>query len=80
LVDYGALRSLADLRSWLDTQVAASRIRDVPRPLLLQQLLSPIAVHCMMRRGLAAVPQTAVPGIEECCDVFADAFMRAVAP
>ena len=79
LVDYGALRGLADLLSWLDAEVAAGCVRDIPRPLLLQQLLSPIAVHCMLRRELAAVPPAAVPGIDECCDVFADAFVRAVA-
>jgi AcrR family transcriptional regulator len=79
LVDYGALRSLANVLSWLEDEVAAGRVRDIPRPLLLQQLLSPIAVHCMMRRGLAAVPQATVPGVDESCDIFADAFVRAVA-
>ncbi|MGC2653448.1 MAG: TetR family transcriptional regulator [Mycobacterium sp.] len=79
LADYGALRSLADALSWLENEVADGRIRDIPRPLLLQQLLSPIVVHCMMRRELAAVPQATVPGVDESCDIFADAFVRAVA-
>jgi AcrR family transcriptional regulator len=79
LVDYGALRSLSDVRGWLDAEVSAGRVRDISRPLLLQQLLSPIAVHCMMRRELADVPQPTVPGVAESCDVFADAFVRAVA-
>ena len=79
LVDYGGLRILSDLAGWLDKEVSGGRILDISRPLLLQQLLSPIVVHCMMRRGLAAIPQAAVPDIDECCDVFADAFVRAVA-
>ena len=79
LVDYGWLRILSDLASWLNCEVTGGRIRDISRPLLLQQLLSPIAVHCMMRRDLAAVPRATVPDIDECCDTFADAFVRAVA-
>ncbi|WP_375483556.1 transcriptional regulator [uncultured Mycobacterium sp.] len=80
LVEHGALRRLADLSRWLDGEVAAGRIRDLPRTLLMQQLISPIAVHCMMRPGLANVPQVALPAVEECCDIFADIFVRAVAP
>jgi len=80
LVEHGALRRLADLSRWLDDEVAAGRIRDLPRTLLVQQLISPISVHCMMRPGLTNVPQVALPEIEECCDIFAEAFVRAVAP
>lgn len=80
LVEHGALRRLSDLSRWLDDEVAAGRIRDLPRTLLMQQLISPISVHCMMRPGLTNVPQVALPDIEECCELFADAFVRAVAP
>lgn len=78
LADYVAPRSLSELLSWLDAEVSAGRVRDISRPLLLQQLLSPIMVHCMMRRELPAVPHATVPGVDESCDTFADAFVRAV--
>jgi hypothetical protein len=39
---------LADLR------ITASRVRQIPLPLLIQQLIAPIAVHMMMR---PAVPE-----------------------
>jgi hypothetical protein len=32
-----------------------------------------------MRPGLAKFPQVALPDMQESCDVFADAFVRAVA-
>ncbi|OBG28733.1 TetR/AcrR family transcriptional regulator [Mycobacterium sp. 852002-51057_SCH5723018] len=80
LVEHGVLGSLAAVDRWLEDQVAAGHIRDVPRPLLSQQLISPIVVHCMLRPSLANLPQIAMPDLDECCDIFADAFVRAVAP
>ncbi len=80
LVEHGMMRRLVNLGEWLDREVAAGRIRDVSRPLLVQQLVSPILVHCMMRSVLATVPQVALPALDECCETFADAFVRAVAP
>jgi AcrR family transcriptional regulator len=79
LIEHGALRLVAELSSWLDDEVAAGRIRDLPRAVLIQQLISPISVHCMMRPGLENFPQVALPGLGETCDIFADAFVRAVA-
>ncbi len=79
LVEHGALRMIAVLSRWLDGEVAAGRIREIPRSLLLQQLISPISVHSIMRPGLINVPQLALPDLAESCDVFADAFVRAVA-
>lgn len=79
LIEHGALRSVADLNRWLDGEVVAGRIRDLPRPLLVQQLISPLSVHCMMQAGLANIPQIATPPLDECCDVFAELFVRAVA-
>lgn len=81
LVEHGVLRVLAVLDRWLERERAAGRIRDIPRELLIQQLVSPISVHCMMRPGLAGnTPEVALPGLEECCDIFAEAFVDAVAP
>jgi AcrR family transcriptional regulator len=78
LIEHGALRMIAVLGRWLDAEVAAGRIRDLPRALLIQQLISPISVHAMMRPGLTNFPQVALPDLQESCDVLADAFVRAV--
>ena len=79
LIEHGALRMIATLGRWLDGEVAAGRIRDLPRALLIQQLVSPVSVHAIMRPGLVNFPQVALPNLDESCNVFADAFVRAVA-
>ena len=79
LIEHGALRTIAILGRWLDGEVGDGRIRDLPRALLVQQLISPVSVHAIMRPGLVNLPQVALPDLQESCDVFADAFVRAVA-
>jgi AcrR family transcriptional regulator len=79
LIEHGALRMVAVLGRWIDGEVAGGRIRDLPRALLIQQLISPMSVHAIMRPGLVNFPHVALPDLHECCDVFADAFARAVA-
>ncbi|WP_150253315.1 TetR/AcrR family transcriptional regulator [Nocardiopsis deserti] len=72
-------RMLAGLGGWLAGEVAAGRIRDLPVPLLAQQMLAPIAVHCMLRPALDRVEGVEFPGIEEVGAVFAESFLRAFA-
>ncbi|MFD6951740.1 TetR family transcriptional regulator [Nocardiopsis sp. TSRI0078] len=72
-------RMLTGLGGWLAEEVSAGRIRDLPVPLLMQQLLGPLAVHFMLRPALGRVPGVEFPDAEEVCSVFADAFLRAVA-
>lgn len=79
LAEYGAVRTIAALGTWLNGEVAAGRIRDLPRTLLIQQLISPILVHAVMRPGLSDFPRIDLPDLEQSCDVFAAAFVRAVA-
>ncbi len=79
LIEHGALRGIAALGRWLDAEVAAGRIRDLPRAMLIQQLVSPISVHAIMRPGLVNFPQVGIPDLEASCQAFADAFVRAVA-
>ncbi|WP_422748416.1 TetR/AcrR family transcriptional regulator [Mycobacterium sp. WMMD1722] len=78
LIERGALRTVAVLREWLDAEVAAGRIRDVPRPLLIQQFISPVLVHAVMRPGLEQFPHVGRPDLQASCDFFADAFLRGV--
>ncbi|MER6675131.1 TetR/AcrR family transcriptional regulator [Streptomyces sp. NPDC000983] len=64
---------------WLGDEAAAGRVRDLPPLLLLQQMMSPITLHLLLRPAGEQVPDVAYPPIEEVCDTFADAFLRAVA-
>jgi AcrR family transcriptional regulator len=79
LIEHGALRLIAGLGRWLDGEVAAGRIRGLPRAVLIQQLISPISVHAIMRPGLDNFPHVAMPDLRECCDTFADAFVHGCA-
>ena len=79
LTQYIAPRMLAGVGQWLETEIAAGRIRDLPVPLLIQQMLAPIAVHTMVRPAIASVPEVTLPDLDQACVVFADAFLRAAA-
>jgi hypothetical protein len=74
LFAYTGPRMFGVLGHWLDAEVRAGRIRELPAPLLAQQLLGPIVFHLFMR-PVAAIPG---PDLDTMCDVFADAFIRSV--
>jgi AcrR family transcriptional regulator len=79
LVQHTVPRMLAGLGQWLATEVAAGRIRDLPLPLLIHQMIAPVAMHSMLRPALANAPEVNLPELDEACTVFADAFLRGVA-
>lgn len=79
LIEHGALRMLAVIGRWLDEEVAAGRIRALPRPVLIQQFISPVLVHAVMRPGLANFPHVSLPELQESCGLFARAFVLGVA-
>ncbi len=79
LMEYHVPRMLAGVGQWLAGEVAAGRIRDLPLPLLIQQMLAPIGVHTMVRPAVASIPAVELPQLDQACAVFADAFLRAVA-
>jgi hypothetical protein len=60
-------------------EITAGRIRDLPLPLLIQQMLAPIAIHTMVRPAADSIPEIELPELGQACVVFADAFLRAVA-
>ncbi|MGH3630349.1 MAG: TetR/AcrR family transcriptional regulator [Sciscionella sp.] len=78
LLNYKGPRVLAVLGQWLTTEIQAGRIRDLPQPLLSQQLLAPMVVHMMLRPNAANLPGVDLPDIDTVCDVFTDNFLRAV--
>jgi hypothetical protein len=51
---------------------------DLPAPLLAQQLLAPLPFHLFTRPAAQKTSATSLPDIDTVCDVFADAFVRAV--
>ncbi len=66
-------RVRASVGGWLKVHVDAGRIRDIPIPLLLQQLLGPVLAHVLMRPVLAGKVD-----LDHACSEFTAAFLRAV--
>jgi AcrR family transcriptional regulator len=66
-------RVRAAVGGYLETQVRAGRILDIPVPLLMQQLMGPLLAHILMR---PAVGQEV--DLEQACSAFTAAFLRAV--
>ncbi|MGW0486131.1 MULTISPECIES: TetR/AcrR family transcriptional regulator [Nonomuraea] len=79
LLEHFTPRKLAGLGGWLANEMAAGRIRPLPMPLLIQQLIAPAVMHFVLRPALDQVPGFDLPSMEETCAVFAEAFLRAVA-
>lgn len=79
LAAYGIPRMLGVLGRWFDAEIRGGRIRDLPMPLLAQQLLGPIMIHLLTRPILPSVLARPLPDIDTVCEVFADAFVRAAA-
>lgn len=79
VLQYFVPRLLSGVGQWLTSEIEAGRIRDLPLPLLIQQMLAPIAIHTMARPGAASIPEVDMPPLDEACMVFADNFLRAVA-
>jgi hypothetical protein len=77
LLGHNAPRLLASLGAWLTSEISAGRIRDMPLPLLIQQLIAPIAVHMLVRPAVPQLPDLELPNLDATCDTFADAFLRA---
>ncbi|MGH3853891.1 MAG: hypothetical protein ACRDR6_10440 [Pseudonocardiaceae bacterium] len=71
-------RVLDSVGAWLSAEVRAGRIRPLALPLLIQQLIGPLAVHLLLRPVLTCGPGSDLPSVEDACVVFADAFVRAV--
>ena len=78
LVEHAAPRMFGVLGHWLDGQMRDGHVRDLPAPLLAQQLLAPMVFHLFTRPAAQKAALPSLPDIDTVCDVFADAFLRAV--
>jgi hypothetical protein len=67
------------LGTWLNTQVQRGRIRDLPAPLLIQQLMGPMVMHMLTRPALSTTGVIELPDMDTVCTEFAANFVRAVA-
>jgi AcrR family transcriptional regulator len=72
-------RMLDVLGTWLSTQVQQGRIRDLPPPLLVQQLMGPMVMHMLGRPALTNLAVVDLPDIDTTCTEFTANFLRAVA-
>jgi AcrR family transcriptional regulator len=79
LLGHNAPRLLASLGGWLAEEVGAGRIRDLPLPLLIQQLIAPIAVHLLVRPAVPQLQGVELPDLDSVCDAFTDTFVQGVA-
>ncbi|WP_433438433.1 TetR/AcrR family transcriptional regulator [Nonomuraea sp. CA-141351] len=79
LLQHFTPRKLAGLGQWLADEMAAGRIRTLPLPLLIQQMIAPAVMHFVLRPAIEQVPDLDLPSVEETCAVFAEAFLYAVA-
>jgi AcrR family transcriptional regulator len=78
LVEHAGPRMLGVVGRWLATQMHAGNIRDLPIPLVAQQLLAPMILHLFTRPLAETAAAISLPDVDIVCDVFADAFVRAV--
>jgi AcrR family transcriptional regulator len=79
LSQHAVPRMLGVLGAWLNTQVQRGRIRDLPTPLLIQQLMGPMMLHMLGRPALTALDVIELPDLDTTCTELTTNFMRAVA-
>jgi len=79
LSQHAAPRMLEVVGTWLNTQVKRRRIRDLPTPLLIQQLMGPMVMHMLVRPALTALDVIELPDLDTTCTELAANFVRAVA-
>ncbi|MFF2330526.1 MULTISPECIES: TetR/AcrR family transcriptional regulator [unclassified Streptomyces] len=72
-------RLLGGIGQWLTGEVAAGRIRDLPLLPLMHQMTGPVLLHFLLRPVTEQLPGANLPTTEEVVEVFAQAFLRAVA-
>lgn len=78
LVGHIVPRLLGVIGGWLTSEVGAGRVRDLPLPLLAQQLMAPMLIHLFVRPATEDSGLLDLPDVDTVCAVFADNFLRAV--
>jgi AcrR family transcriptional regulator len=78
IVRHNTPRMFSVIGHWLSSEIQAGRIRDLPVTLLIHQFTAPLVVHMLLRPVAADAEVTDLPDVNQTCDIFADAFVRAV--
>lgn len=78
LSQHAAPRMLNLLGAWLDTQVQRGRLRDLPMPLLIAQLMGPMVMHMLHRPALATLAEVELPDLDTTCTELAANFVQAL--
>lgn len=78
LAGHAGPRILGVLGRWIKEQIHLGHIRNLPVPLLAQQLLAPMVFHMFTRQAAQQTSIIELSDIDTVCDVFADNFVRAV--
>src|SRR5262249_50431918 len=71
-------QALSGVGGWLQQPVAAGAIRDIPIPLLIEQLTGPLVAHLLLRPATGQAGWD-MPDLEQVCAVFTATFLNAVA-
>ena len=77
LLDYKVPQVVAVIGQWLTAEIHAGRIRDLPVPLLIQELVAPMVIHMLLRPNTVQLPGIDLPDIDTVCEVFTDGFILA---
>lgn len=76
---HAAPRLAAAITSLLGPHLRASAVESTPFPLVVQLVLGPIVAHMLLRPALiSALGDRALPSIDDACETFSDAFLRAI--
>ena len=73
-------RLISSLSLILLPHVEAGRLRPLPLPILFQLLVGPMTTHLLLRPAMEPVLGAGLPPLEEAAELFAEAYLRAVAP
>ncbi|MEV7596537.1 TetR/AcrR family transcriptional regulator [Kitasatospora sp. NPDC089797] len=72
-------RMLDGISRLLLPHIEAGRLRPLPLPVLTQLMFGPLINHLVLRPALEPLLGSDLPSVEETVELFADAFLRAVA-
>jgi AcrR family transcriptional regulator len=71
-------RLMRTVGALITAHVQAGRLRPYPLPVLVQLMVGPLVTHLLLRPVEQEVLGADLPTVEDACDMFADAFLRAV--
>ncbi|MFJ8925149.1 TetR family transcriptional regulator [Streptomyces sp. NPDC102364] len=72
-------RLLNGIGQWLAEEIDTGRVRDLPPLLLIQQMVSPVVLHFLLRPSIDQLDGVDLPGTDDALEAFTQNFLRAVA-